>query len=228
MLLADARLPAGGHTQSGGLEPALRAGMPADDLPAYLVARLRTVVPTAAGAAVVVSRAVAGPKGDVVTTVAASWQEWAARTPSSAIRETEERLGRGYSRLLERLWGDWARSVIDAATALVGLPGEPRPAAPRPLVVGLLAGLTGLTGEQTARLVGYDDVQTIVSACLKLAPLDPISATGWTVSAFGEVEAMAHRVGGLTDPGDIPAVGAPQIDAWAQAHSVTRERLFSA
>ena len=35
LLLADARLPVAGHTQSAGLEPALRAGL-ADDVPAYL------------------------------------------------------------------------------------------------------------------------------------------------------------------------------------------------
>ncbi|HEY4992395.1 MAG TPA: hypothetical protein VII33_09970, partial [Nakamurella sp.] len=52
MLLADARLPTGAHTQSAGLEAALRAGMPATAVPAYIRARLRTVTTVEAGAAV--------------------------------------------------------------------------------------------------------------------------------------------------------------------------------
>ena len=53
MLLSDARLPTGAHTQSAGLEPAINAGMPATDVPRYISARLRTVVAVEAGAAVV-------------------------------------------------------------------------------------------------------------------------------------------------------------------------------
>src|SRR6478752_10018036 len=52
MLLADARLPTGAHTQSAGLEPALRAGVPASSVPAYITARLRSVTTVEAAAAV--------------------------------------------------------------------------------------------------------------------------------------------------------------------------------
>src|SRR3954447_93899 len=44
LLLADARLPGGGHTQSAGLEGALLAGMPVSAVPEYLRTRLATVV----------------------------------------------------------------------------------------------------------------------------------------------------------------------------------------
>ncbi len=40
LLLADARLPVAGHTQSGSLEPALAAGLPVD-IPAYSALRSR-------------------------------------------------------------------------------------------------------------------------------------------------------------------------------------------
>ncbi len=53
MLLADARLPTGAHTQSAGLEPALRGGLEPSDVPSYIRARLRTVTAVEAGAAVV-------------------------------------------------------------------------------------------------------------------------------------------------------------------------------
>jgi urease accessory protein len=52
MLLADSRLPTGAHTQSAGLEAALRSGMPAASVPSYIRARLRTVTLVEAGAAV--------------------------------------------------------------------------------------------------------------------------------------------------------------------------------
>jgi len=58
MLLADARLPTGAHTQSAGLEPALRGGMPPTQVPQYIRARLRTVTLVEAGAAVLARAAV--------------------------------------------------------------------------------------------------------------------------------------------------------------------------
>ncbi|MBE9928093.1 urease accessory protein UreF, partial [Cellulosimicrobium cellulans] len=60
-LLADARLPTGGHTQSAGLEPALRAGMPAARVPDYVRARLATVTRTEAATAVVARHAALAP-----------------------------------------------------------------------------------------------------------------------------------------------------------------------
>ena len=53
LLLADGRLPTGAHTQSAGVEPALRHGMRVDEVPAYLRVRLATVVEVEAAAAVV-------------------------------------------------------------------------------------------------------------------------------------------------------------------------------
>ena len=58
MLLADARLPTGAHTQSAGLEPALRGGMLPAQVPQYMQARLRTVTSVEAGAAVLARAAV--------------------------------------------------------------------------------------------------------------------------------------------------------------------------
>ncbi|MET0965852.1 MAG: urease accessory UreF family protein, partial [Nakamurella sp.] len=67
--LADARLPTGAHTQSAGLEPALRGGMLPEQVPKYIQARLRTVTLVEAGAAVlaraaVISDAPSPPRAD--------------------------------------------------------------------------------------------------------------------------------------------------------------------
>jgi len=209
LLLADARLPAAGHTQSGGLEPGLADGLDPADLPAYCRTRLATVTRTEAATAVVTRhRVLAGLPLDAVESA------WAARTPSDAMRATSRTLGRGLLRLARRAW----------PTAVQWGPDE-RP--PRPMVLGAVAAATGLPAADLVRVIGYDDVQTVLAAGLKLLPLDPADAAAWCVGLLPDVEALAV-LGTLTDPDQIPATGAPVIEAWAQAHARATRRLFSA
>lgn len=234
MLLADARLPTGAHTQSAGLEPAMRQGISLADVPAYLRTRLRTVVAVEAGAAVVArylaagsprppgggpdTHAAAGSSGDLASDLRAVDDAWRARTASPALRENAELLGRGYARLVTGLWPD--------APASAALHAVRRPT--RAVAIGVAGALAGLDGGQVARLIGYDDAQTVAAAALKLDPLDPLVATGWVVGVAGEIDRMAAAVASLTAPTDIPAATAPLIEQWAQVHAVTRQRLFRA
>lgn len=212
MLLADARLPVAGHTQSGTLEPAVREGLAAGDVPAYARSRLRTVTGVEAATAVVARHLVlAGGPADL----RALEEAWESRSPSPALREASRRQGRALLRLARRTWPD--------SPALVG-PAAP----PRALVLGALAALLGLDGAGLAALVGYDDVQTVCAASLKLLPLDPTAVAGWVVALLPDVEAMATAVSHLTHPDDLPATGSPLIEAWAQTHAVTTRRLFHA
>src|SRR5690242_11988947 len=96
MLLADARLPVAGHTQSAGLEPALRSGL--TDVPSYAGLRLRTVTRVEAATAVVALHHVRG--GLPLEPVE---RAWAARTPSPAMRATSRQLAKGLVRLGSRL-----------------------------------------------------------------------------------------------------------------------------
>ena len=82
--------------------------------------------------------------------------------------------------------------------------------------------------DQVARLIGYDDAQTVAAAALKLDPLDPVVATGWVVGVAGDIERMASAVASLTTAEQIPAITAPLIEQWAQQHAVARQRLFRA
>jgi len=215
-LLADARLPSGGHTQSGGLEPALRAGLRAGEVADYARARLRTVTAVEAGTAVV-ARAVAAAGEDLAAVDAA----WAARTPSPALRANARRLGRGQLRVARTLW--------PAAPGRPDPLGQPAARAwPRPVVLGVLAHQAGLDAWDLGRLVGYDDVQTVVAALLKLEPADPLETTGMVVDLLPEIDALAARVSHLRHPVEIPAGGAPLMERWAQTHAATTERLFSA
>ncbi|MEP9382085.1 urease accessory protein UreF [Nocardioides cheoyonin] len=213
MLLADARLPVAGHTQSGQLEAAVRDGLTAAEVPLLLRARLGTVARVEAGTAVVgLHHLRAGlPLGPVL-------DAWAARTPARAMRESSRTLARAHLRLAVRLWPD------SSYVSLVrGLPGGCRP-----LALAAAAGAGGLAPDALARLVAYDDLQTVSSAALKLLPLDPADAAGWVHDALPAAEQVAAEVAALTVPEDIPAPAAPMLDLWAQAHATTTRRLFSA
>ncbi|QZN87463.1 urease accessory protein UreF [Cellulomonas sp. C5510] len=230
-LLADARLPTGAHTQSGSLEPALRGGLRPDQVPAFLTARLRTVVRVEAGVAVVARHVAAHPDGAAAAGLVAVWRHWEARTPSRALRDSSVRLGRGQQRLLTGLWPE--HPGVGALSAAVALrrTADRSPSAghpPRPLVVGVTAACAGLSGAQTARLVAYDDAQTVAAATLKLAPLDPVETIRWVVDARDDIETLVAEVRDLTDAARIPASGAPLIEQWAETHARTDERLFSA
>ncbi|MDR2114616.1 MAG: hypothetical protein LBO75_04985 [Bifidobacteriaceae bacterium] len=255
-LLADSRLPAGGYTQSSGLEGAIGAGLGLGDIPAYIAARLATVVPTDAGAAVLTASAIqadaAGPGngiglgggssggdggggggiggGGIGHQLNSIWLEWAARTPNPVLRRTAEQAGRGYMRLAAYLWPNHpglaaARQAEQTRAAQRSLA---KAYLPRPLALGLVAACAGLNRTETAYLVGYEDVATLVAACPKLLPADPLVCTRWLFDSLDTVEALADQLADLDQPDQIPAPSAPQIEAWATTHALKPERLFHA
>ena len=213
MLLADGRLPVGAHTQSSGLEPALLGGLEPRDVPGLVDTRLRTVVLVDAATAVVARhRTLAGLSLDDLQLA------WAARTPSEVVRAASIAVGRGQRRLAQRLWPGSA-----TAGALASLPTPARPVA-----VGAMAAAAGLDGTRTARLVAYDDVQSLCAAALKLCPLDPVETTEWLLHAGPAIERVVAAVAHLTEPDDLPAPSAPLLEQWQHAHPTHPRRLFSA
>lgn len=214
LLLADARLPTGAHTQSAGLEPALRNGMRSAQVPDYLRARLATVTETEAAAAVVARHVwLAAEPTDRTTALDVVDRAWRVRTPAAAMRAAADLLGRGYLRTTAALWD------LGLAT------GHPWC---RAVVIGSVGAAAGLSAAAVARVLGYEDVQTVVAATLKLDPFDPVLATRWVAEAGAGVEAMVARVSGCTRADDLPAVGAPLMEQWAQAHETEERRLFRA
>lgn len=216
MLLADARLPVAGHTQSNSLEPAVLAGLGAADVPGYVRSRLTTVTAIDAGTAVAARHACATYGGGA--DLAGAERAWAARTASPALRDAARAQGRALMRLADRLW--------PASEPLKAVHGVPTPS--RAVVLGAIAAEVGLPPAALARLVGYDDVQTVCAAALKLLPLDPAVVAAWVLDALPDVERLAVSVAATTLPDDIPAPANPQIDAWAQSHAHTTRRLFRA
>lgn len=211
MLLADARLPTSGHTQSAGLEPALLGGLDPGEVDDYCRTRLATVTRTEAATAVVCRHR--GLTGRGTSDVEAAW---AARTPSPALRDASRTLGRAYRRVALRLWAGCVDELAD----------HPTPSRAR--VLGLVAAATGLDAASVARLVAYDDVQSVLSASLKLLPGDPVDATAALLRLSPEIDAVVADVVDLTEPEDIPAWSAPLLEAWAEAHAGAERRLFRA
>lgn len=216
MLLADARLPTGAHTQSAGLEPAMRNGVTVDQVPALISARLFTVTAVEAGTAVVARHLTLTATDPTSQNLAAALSEvdnaWQARTISPALREASTLAGRGYQRLLRALF-----------------PGFPELGTPcRAVVLGVAAAVGGLSATQLVRLIGNDDAATIAAAVLKVDPVDPVRTTRWVLDAHQQIEALATRLAPLTQVHEIPALAAPQIEEWAEIHATTTQRLFRA
>ena len=68
----------------------------------------------------------------------------------------------------------------------------------------------------------------MLAASLKLLPGDPVDVTARLLALAPAIEAVVDRVGGLTDPDEIPAWSAPLVEAWAEAHATAERRLFRA
>lgn len=221
MLLADSRLPAGAHVSSNGLESGLRHGLGAHEVAAYMHTRMTTVVQVEAGTAVV-ARYLAGERspedsglGSAVDSLGVLEAEWAARTPSPALREIAVALGAGLARIGQAIWPQTAEVLRTRQL-------------PRPIVLGVIAASSGIGPEDLVRLVAYDDAQTVAAAVLKLEPTDPIRVTGWVLDACATMEASVSELSQLTWPEALPAAGAPLIEDWAEAQTVLPRRLFRA
>jgi urease accessory protein len=223
LLLADGRLPTGAHTQSAGLEPALDHGLRLDQVPDYLRARLTTVTEVEAAAAVVARRCwLAEPDVALMRKVDRAWR---VRTASGALRDASDLLGRSYLRLAATVWPRLAPLTADRARSSAASTSTRWC---RAVVIGATAAEAGLDGRQTARLIGFEEVQTVIAAAMKLQPFDPAVAVAWSVAAGREVEAVVARVAGLATVDEIPAYAAPQIEHWAELHTRTERRLFRA
>ncbi|WP_280305231.1 urease accessory protein UreF [Nocardia neocaledoniensis] len=215
LLLADGRLPTGGHAHSAGLEPALRAGLAPELIPRYLEARLHTVGRVEAATAVLARRVAAGSSAVTLDEIEIAY---AARTSSAALRAASAQLGRGIARLAGRLWPD--DPAIHTLTEL---------RAPcRPVAFGVVAAVAGLDARQTARTVLYDDLQTAACAAPKLLPVDPVEPVRWVLDLAATVDRLAGLDLAVTDPADLPARTAPLIEQWSLEHANRQRRIFYA
>ncbi len=217
LLLADTRLPAGGHAHSQGLEAAAAAGE-VHDLPslrAYTLGRLWTTGLTTAAMAAATLRACSAEGG-------ADWAgldaEAGARIASPVLRDVSRRLGR---QLLRAATAAWPDPVLDGLAA--ALPGG----AHHPVALGAAGAAAGLDDHAVAVCAGYLSVTEATGAAVRLLGLDPYGVARLVAGLLDEVEAAADEAAAPRALADLPCPSSPRLDAGAQDHATWEVRLFA-
>jgi urease accessory protein len=207
LVLADGRLPAGGHAHSGGLEAAVAAGRVGDltTLEGFLRGRLATSGVVAASFAAV---------------GCARTNEWFvldagldARTPSPALRKASRAQGRALIRAGRAMW------------PVPAIGREPH----HPVALGVVAAAAGLTPHDAAVAAAYGTLTGPATAGVRLLGLDPYGAHALLAELAGECDRIAEDAATrINDPVDaLPAAGAPLLDIGAELHATWEVRLFA-
>lgn len=225
LLLADSRLPSGGHGHSGGVEALVDRRMlrTEQDLAEFLRGRLATgaAVPAAAAAA---GCALAGAEREETTARWAVWdQAVSARLPAAATRAASYAQG---AALLRTAAGAWPSPAISVLRAL--------PRAHHPLVLGAAAAAAGACPQDAALLAVHHLVGGACTAAVRLLGLDPLAVAAVAAGAAHQAESVAAAAAraGLAavtadDPALLPADGNPLHDLLAQLHQSMEATLFA-
>lgn len=204
LLLADSRLPSGGHAHSGGVEMAVADGLIAtvDDLELFLRGRLRTAGPVVAGFAAAACRP------------GAEWArldaEFSARTLSAALRAASRAQGAALLRTASRMW----RTTALAELRRLGRPHHP-------LVLGAAVAAGDGSPEDAAMLAVHHLVGGACSAAVRLLGLDPLAVSAVQASLAPDLAAAAYIIG------DLPATGAVLPELLAARHAHQEVTLFA-
>ncbi|GII78364.1 urease accessory protein UreF [Sphaerisporangium rufum] len=218
LLLADSRLPAGGHGHSGGAEQAVRTGAVTGlaDLAAFLRGRLATAGLAAAALAAAARELAAGPAAD-----AAAWRELDAeadaRTASPAQREAARAQGRLLLRGARRIW---PAPVLDGLAAAL-----PR-GAHHPIALGAVSAAAGCSGGEAALAAAYASITGPATAAVRLLGLDPVGVHRLLAGLAPAMEDVARAAGSPAAWAALPAHTAPALDLLAEQHLRTEVRLF--
>ncbi|NAS23091.1 urease accessory protein UreF [Herbidospora sp. NEAU-GS84] len=234
LLLADSRLPAGGHAHSGGAEEACRTGAISgpEDLARFLRGRLATAGRVAAALAWSAceaaqafsrpdkeSREPGSPASSGQARVADPETAWRlldaeadARIASPAQRLAGRTQGRLLIRTARRIW---------PSTALETLARAVPDGAHHPIALGVAAQAAGCTPDQAAMAAAYTSVTGAATAAVRLLGLDPVTVHRLLAELpYDSVIAEQH------DWSALPAHAAPALDLLAEQHLRTEVRLF--
>ncbi len=221
LLLADSRLPTGGHAHSGGVEAAVARGLLRDeaDLALFLAGRLRGSGP------VIATMAAAGCL--LATETGPEWGRWdaavSARTPSTAARKASRAQGAALLRTARRVWPS-------AALEALGRTGRPH----HPLVLGAVVAAAGDGPKVAAMLSVHHLLGGACSAAVRLLGLDPITVAAVQVRASRLAEQVApaavriarQAVAGQ-DPRLLPSSSTPLPEVLAELHACAEVTLFA-
>jgi urease accessory protein len=204
LTLADSRLPAGGHTHSGGVEQAIAAGVITD--PGTLATFLRRRLHTAGAVAASLAAAACGADGPGLGRLDA---EADARTPSPALRAASRQQGRGLLRVGRRVW---PTPVWDL------LPDRPH----HPIALGVAAWAAGIEPLDAATAAAYLSISGPATAAQRLLAMDPLAVAAVTARLAPDVDAVAERA-----TGELSAATDPLLDLLAEVHAARKDRFFA-
>ncbi len=207
LVLADGRLPSGGHAHSGGLEAQVAAGRVRDvaGVAGFLEGKLHTAGLVAAAFA---AAACADP---------GRWAELDAgldaRTPSPALRKASRAQG---------------RALLRAGRAMWTLPPTGRDPH-QPVALGVLASGAGLGAIEAAVAAAHGTTTGAASAAVRLLGLDPYEVHAVLARLAPACDRIAVEAAArANDPvDDLPAGGAPRLDIGAELHATWEVRLFA-
>ena len=207
LVLADGRLPAGGHAHSGGLEAAVASGRVRDlaGLGGFLRGRLATSgLVTAAFSAAGCARTAAWSDLDAGLD---------ARTPSPALRKASRAQG---------------RALLRAGRAMWSVPATGRDLH-HAVALGIVAAAAGLGPHDAATAAAHGTVTGPANAAVRLLGLDPYGVHALLARLAGDCDRIAADAAvRIDDPVDaLPAAGAPLLDIGAEIHAAWEVRLFA-
>jgi urease accessory protein len=221
LLLADSRLPTGGHAHSGTVEAAVERGLvrDADELALFLAGRLRGNGPVVA--------AVAAAGCLLASAASVPWGQWdaalSARTLSAAAREASRAQGVTLLRTARRVW---------PSAALDGLVGIGRPH--HPLVLGAAVAAAGDGAGAAASLALHHLLGGACAAAVRLLGLDPITVAAVQARASRPAEhvaqaaaAAARKAVAQQDPRLLPSTNTPLPEVLAELHACAEVSLFA-
>lgn len=219
LLLADSRLPSGGHIHSGGVEAQVDRGLIRDpsDLALFLDARIRTAGLCASAFAAV---------GALVS--GRDWLPWDravdVRTPVHGLREASRAQGAALLRTARHAW-----PASEGLRALAEL-GRPH----HPLVLGAASAAAGAGPEQAAALAVHHLVGGGATAAVRLLGLDPLRVAAVQAGLVpladrtASAAVAAARASVIADDPDLlPADTTPLPDILAELHHASEVTLFA-
>ncbi len=239
LLIADSRLPAGGHAHSGGAEEAVHVGAftGPEDLARFLRGRLATTGLVTAALSAAACHLAAAIRAHV-----GPWRELDAeadaRTPSPAMRTASRTQGRLLVRSARRIWPS---AVLD------GLASALPEGAHHPVALGAVAYAAGCPLRDAALAAAYNTITGPATAAVRLLGLDPVTVHRVLAELSPDLDATAaaavsavndaqlDETGVPLEPAmsvirydwaALPSWGAPALDLLAEGHLRREVRLF--
>lgn len=216
MLLADGRLPTGGHAVGGGVEWAVRHDDFTDHavLEEWIVARLATLGRVEAAFAVAAGHGV-GPLPELDA-------ELTARIVGPRAREVSRQTARQLLRAARRIWTDPRLDALLGA----GLPDGAHYA----IAFGTVAAVAGADATETATLVLHHQAASAITGAVRLLAEDPIELAVLQARLAARIDDLAGDAEGwaVASPSELPSHSMPLAEVLAEDHGTWTSRLFVA